>query len=305
MVGEERCQILKRHTFSRLLGQQTIDADNLRHGEETLIILRRTHGALHRVTGLECILADLLLGDIYIVRRRQVVIIRRTEETVPLGQDLQCTGSCDGTFDLKSCTRRQRVSWLLLLRHFSLGFVLRHDLRLFGYLYRLLRIHLRLNNLALAASLLHHRFFCHRLNLGRLHFRLRLDKLGLVNRIEHFVLLNELLHSLLCFAHTNGQRLLGLRLLHLGHCLQFTTYGSQDTFALHVLRFNTLRSRRRQHDTCTPLGPKSILTSLISTQRLIGLRAYYSIDQCLRIQRLSISNAELCGYRQQFVGCHL
>ena len=82
LIGEEWGKVLESHTAFRHLRIQAVDADHLVHREELIRLRVDAYRALDRVAGLEAVLTHLIFADIDVVRARQVVVVRRAQETV-------------------------------------------------------------------------------------------------------------------------------------------------------------------------------------------------------------------------------
>ena len=72
-----------------VLGRQPVDFVHADQREILLALLRRTDRSVHGVTGLESEKFDLRRRNVDVVGRVQVVVVRRTQESVTVGHDLQ------------------------------------------------------------------------------------------------------------------------------------------------------------------------------------------------------------------------
>src|SRR5690606_36207997 len=80
--GEQWRQEIKGHPIAYLGRILAVDRLHSYQREIFLAFLRRAYAAADRVTGLQTEQFDLRLRYVYIVRGCQVVVIRRTEETI-------------------------------------------------------------------------------------------------------------------------------------------------------------------------------------------------------------------------------
>ena len=85
----ERRQVVEQDLVARFFGRLEVDGLDLDQGEVFFALVRRTHLAADGVAGLEVELADLRGRDVDVVRAGQVVVVRRAQEAVAVGQDFQ------------------------------------------------------------------------------------------------------------------------------------------------------------------------------------------------------------------------
>ena len=115
LIGEEWGEVLKRHAFLRQFGTKTVDADHFVHREKFLRLRVQTDGALYRVTRFETVLAHLVFADIDIVRRGEVVVVRRTQKTVSVRRAFQRT-HCNHVFSqIRHCRLLRLLRFLRFL----------------------------------------------------------------------------------------------------------------------------------------------------------------------------------------------
>ena len=76
-IREKRSEILKGDTFFHLLRVKAIDANDFIHREVFVTIAIGAERAFYGITRLKSVLTNLLLADIYIVRRGDVVVVSR------------------------------------------------------------------------------------------------------------------------------------------------------------------------------------------------------------------------------------
>ena len=89
LLGEEGREVLESHTIANLIRITAIDRVDRREGEVFLVLMGRTHGAIHHIAGLQTILLNLLGRYVDIIGRRQVVIVGTAEESVAVGEALE------------------------------------------------------------------------------------------------------------------------------------------------------------------------------------------------------------------------
>ena len=85
----KRRQVVEQDLVARFVGRLEVDRFDLDEREVFLALVRRTHLAADGVASLEIELADLGGRDVDVVRSGKVVVIRRAEEAVAVGQDFQ------------------------------------------------------------------------------------------------------------------------------------------------------------------------------------------------------------------------
>ncbi len=75
LVGEKRCKVFKSHAVADILGRSTVDAHDACQGEIFLTLARGAYSGIDNVAGAQAVLLDLLLGDIHVVGRGEVVVV--------------------------------------------------------------------------------------------------------------------------------------------------------------------------------------------------------------------------------------
>ncbi len=85
----QRRQVVEQRAVLDVFHADPVDGVHLQEGEKALLVLGRAHLARHRVPLAQAELLDLRRGDVNVVRPRQVVVIRATEEPETVLQDLQ------------------------------------------------------------------------------------------------------------------------------------------------------------------------------------------------------------------------
>ena len=91
--------------------------------------MRRTHACFNNITCLQAIAAYLVIGDINIIGRREVVVITGTEESIAVGHDFQYAISRN---------KIREIEWLGFFLLFFFFIYLRHRRHLFRSLLLLL-----------------------------------------------------------------------------------------------------------------------------------------------------------------------
>ncbi len=89
LIGIKRGQIVEIDAVTDIVRRLEIDGVDLQQREIALAILGRADLAFHRVAGTQAEAAHLAGGDIDIVRTRQVIRFRRSQETKSILQDLK------------------------------------------------------------------------------------------------------------------------------------------------------------------------------------------------------------------------
>ena len=85
----ERRQVIEQDLVAGLIGRFEVDRLDLDQGKIFFPFVRRPHLAADRVTGFQVELADLGGRNVDIIRAGQVVVVRRTQKAVAIGQDFQ------------------------------------------------------------------------------------------------------------------------------------------------------------------------------------------------------------------------
>ena len=89
LAWEEGRHEFELHAVADVFGRQPVDFVHADQREILLALLRRTDRSVHGVTGLESEKFDLRRRNVDVVGRVQVVVVRRTQESVTVGHDLQ------------------------------------------------------------------------------------------------------------------------------------------------------------------------------------------------------------------------
>ena len=106
--------------------------------------MRRTYAALHHVTGLQTVVLDLLCRYVNVVRRREIVIVARTEEAITVWHYFQ---HAVGRNDVCEVELRNSRSCGLRLHHYGLvcwhrrRHVVKHVVRRYGSLIFYRQVH--------------------------------------------------------------------------------------------------------------------------------------------------------------------
>ena len=89
LAREERRHEFELYAVADVFGRQPVDFVHADQREIFLALLRRTDRSVHGVAGLESEKLDLRRRNVDVVGRVQVVVVRRTQESVTVGHDLQ------------------------------------------------------------------------------------------------------------------------------------------------------------------------------------------------------------------------
>jgi hypothetical protein len=89
LLRVQRRQVVEQNLVARLFGRLEVDRLDLHQREVLLALMRRAHVAADGVAGLQVELANLRRRDVDVVRPGQVVVVRRAQEAVAVGQNLQ------------------------------------------------------------------------------------------------------------------------------------------------------------------------------------------------------------------------
>src|SRR6185437_13381257 len=84
----ERCQVVEVDLVLGFLRVLEVEGVDLEQREISFAFLRRTDVALDRIAGAQTEAADLRGRDVDVVRAREVVRLRRAEESETVGEDL-------------------------------------------------------------------------------------------------------------------------------------------------------------------------------------------------------------------------
>ena len=88
-LGIKRRQVVEEDLVARLLGRLEVDGFDLDQREVLFSLVRGTDVAADRVAGLEIELANLRRRDVDVVRAGEIVVVRRAQEAVAVGKNLQ------------------------------------------------------------------------------------------------------------------------------------------------------------------------------------------------------------------------
>jgi hypothetical protein len=98
--------VVEGYAVAHLRGGTPIDTRDRIEGEVLIAILWRTDEALDEVARAQAPLLDLIHREVDIVRRREVVVVRRAEEAIAVGQDLQYARALKDAREVNSCWGR-------------------------------------------------------------------------------------------------------------------------------------------------------------------------------------------------------
>ena len=123
--GEEGCEEIEGDTVPDKLGRAAVDELDLDQREVLVAFARGPDFTGDGVAVFERILLDLLLGNVDIVRRVQVIVVRGAQESVSVRHHLQHTRGFHGALEfnagLLGLTWLLRLGLLLFARFFALG----------------------------------------------------------------------------------------------------------------------------------------------------------------------------------------
>ena len=114
LVGEERRQVVERNPVTHIFGGAAVDFLDLYQREIFFSLLGRTDRALDHVARLQTEEFDLRLRYIHVVGRREVVVVRRTQETIAVGHHLEYTYAGEDTVEIVGLLYRFRLGSRLL-----------------------------------------------------------------------------------------------------------------------------------------------------------------------------------------------
>ena len=100
LVGEEGSQEVERHTVADIIRSPAIDVFDPHEREILVTFFRRTDLARDRISRLQRVALDLVLADVNVVRRVQVIIVGRTQETIPVRHYLENTSRLNSALEL-------------------------------------------------------------------------------------------------------------------------------------------------------------------------------------------------------------
>src|SRR5207249_8698323 len=89
LVRVERGEVVEEDPLAGLLRVLEVDRLHLDQREVLFVLLRMPHLARDRVSGQQAEAVDLGGGDVDVVRPGKVVVVRRAQEAVPVGKNLQ------------------------------------------------------------------------------------------------------------------------------------------------------------------------------------------------------------------------
>ena len=102
LVREERGEEVERDAVADEFRLAAVHHGDLHQREVFVAFARRTDFSGDGVAVLEGVLLDLLLGDVDVIRRVQIVVVRTAEEAVAVGHDFQHTGSYYRALEFRS-----------------------------------------------------------------------------------------------------------------------------------------------------------------------------------------------------------
>ena len=102
--------MLKRHPISNKFWSSTIYAFNRTKRKEFLTFFWRSNRTFNNVTCFQAVLLNLSLRNVNIIRRRKIIIVRRTQKAVTVRHNFQNARTFYYTFKII-----YRLLWLLRL----------------------------------------------------------------------------------------------------------------------------------------------------------------------------------------------
>ena len=121
-VGEQRRKVFERNAIANFIWHPTINHVDACQWEILLAFAWRTHPTLYYIARFQTIFLHLLCRNIHIVRRRKIVVIARTKETVAVGHNFEHAICRYQVREVVSGLCRLHGFWLLIagIRH-SIG----------------------------------------------------------------------------------------------------------------------------------------------------------------------------------------
>ena len=100
LIREKRCEEIERNPVPDELRRAAIDILDAHEREVLVTFLRRTDFSGYGVARLQRIALYLILGYIDIIRGIEIIVVRRTEETVAVRHDFKHSRRLDGALEL-------------------------------------------------------------------------------------------------------------------------------------------------------------------------------------------------------------
>ena len=137
LIREKRGQKVERHPVPDILRSTSVDSMYLDQREILVSLAGRTDLAYNGVACLQSVGLDLILRHIDVIRGVEIVVVRRAEEPVTVGHDLQHTLSLYDTvilrlfrFGSRLLHRGGQLLRCLMLRQLMSGALMRRELSL-------------------------------------------------------------------------------------------------------------------------------------------------------------------------------
>ena len=89
LIGVQRRQVVEGDLMAGLLRRLKVDLADIGQRKVTLILARGLHHAVHRIPGAQGMLADHVRRHVDVIRTRQIVRLRRTQESKTVLHHLQ------------------------------------------------------------------------------------------------------------------------------------------------------------------------------------------------------------------------
>ena len=113
LFWEKWCQEVERYSVAYEFRGTSIDVLDPYQWEIFVTGFRRLDFSCYGITGLQCMLFDLILRYIDVIWRVQIIIVRRTKEAISFRENFQNSGRLYNAF--KFYYRLRRTLFLLLL----------------------------------------------------------------------------------------------------------------------------------------------------------------------------------------------
>jgi hypothetical protein len=120
LVREERGEEIERNPVTYPLRSETVDKLDLYEREVLVALFRRTDLSGHGVPVLESVLLNLVLRNVNVIRRIEIIVVRRTKEAEAVRHDFKDTGSLYRTLILRDLWLRLNLVILSVLRSAAL-----------------------------------------------------------------------------------------------------------------------------------------------------------------------------------------